>query len=456
MILTVVLAGDRRLQERLRETDLLALDSRLRVRLPLDARLARGPRPVPAACVEKAGNPRLLTPGLLDTLIEHAGGNHRTLMAHAHELLLAGAEREAAQFDEAALLRSSSPRRPPNAPGRAQDARDDPACPSLRACDLPVCAPGAPLAHRGLWADRPSASSAANPSAARASSPSTCAVAVAAGVPCLRRFPPLRRGPVLLYAAEDALHLVRTRLEGLCLTGGVALADLPLHVITAPTLRLDLPEDRTQLQATVAQLRPILLVLDPFVRLHRIDENASSEVAPLLAYLRELQRRVGVAVVLVHHARKARQHVRAGQALRGSSEFHAWGDSNLYLRRTEDRLLLTIEHRAAPSQTDLPLQLHSLGDAITLAIRDSVPAPARPTPLDRVRAVLAATDHPVTLTDLRQACRIRTAHVCRALATLTADGHVRRTPARLRIRPLHPSRHTLARLPVHPHGNGNR
>jgi hypothetical protein len=25
--------------------------------------------------------------------------------------------------------------------------------------------------------------------------------------------------------------------------------------------------------------------------------------------------------------------MRAGQALRGSSEFHAWGDSNLYLRR---------------------------------------------------------------------------------------------------------------------------
>ena len=78
------------------------------------------------------------------------------------------------------------------------------------------------------------------------------------------------------------------------------------------------------------------VVLDPFVRLHRIDENVSGEVAPLLAYLRELQRRHAIAVTLVHHARKGAGTMRAGQALRGSSEFHAWGDSNLYLRRDRD------------------------------------------------------------------------------------------------------------------------
>jgi hypothetical protein len=42
--------------------------------------------------------------------------------------------------------------------------------------------------------------------------------------------------------------------------------------------------------------------------------------------------------------------IRAGQALRGSSEFQAWGDSNLYLRRdSNDRIVLTVEHRAAAS-----------------------------------------------------------------------------------------------------------
>ena len=100
VILTVVLAGDRRLQERLRDVELLPLDSRLRVKLLLDV----ASRDELAQCLrhalETAGNPRLVTPGLLDTLVDHAGGNHRTLMAHAHELLLAGAEREVTQLDE--------------------------------------------------------------------------------------------------------------------------------------------------------------------------------------------------------------------------------------------------------------------------------------------------------------------------------------------------------------------
>jgi type II secretory pathway predicted ATPase ExeA len=99
VILTVVLAGDRRLLARLRDVDLLPLDSRLRVKLLLEA----ASRDELAQCLrhalETAGNPRLLTAGLLDTLVDHAGGNHRTLMAHAHELLLAGAERERPQLD---------------------------------------------------------------------------------------------------------------------------------------------------------------------------------------------------------------------------------------------------------------------------------------------------------------------------------------------------------------------
>jgi hypothetical protein len=303
--------------------------------------------------------------------------------------------------------------------------------PVLRACELPVCPPQHRWLIEDLWAEEAVGIVGGEPKCGKSFLALDMVVAVAAGVPCLRRFHPARRGPVLLYAAEDALHLVRTRLEGICQASGVTLADLPIHVITAPSLRLDLAEDRQQLQATVAALRPIFLVLDPFVRLHRIDENASSDVAPLLAYLRDLQRRFALAVVVVHHARKGAHAIRAGQALRGSSDFHAWGDSNLYLRRLDDRLLLSIEHRAAPSQTDLPLALRSVGDALALEMVDArpLPPPARRSPIDTLEAVLAHTDRPLTLAEIRHACRIRTAHVCHALAALTAQGRVRKTPA---------------------------
>ncbi len=287
----------------------------------------------------------------------------------------------------------------------------------------------------GLWAEEAVGIVGGEPKCCKSFLALDLAVAVAAGVPCLRRFPVARPGRVLLYAAEDALHVVRRRLEGICAAAGLELADLDVQVITAPTLRLDLDADRASLDETVAKLAPRLLVLDPFVRLHRIDENASGEVAPLLAYLRELQRRHGVAVALVHHAKKGGGRARAGQALRGSSEFHAWGDSNLYLRRHGDDLTLTVEHRAAPSLPAVSLALAERGDALALEVveRGAAAAPA-PTSVDqRITKALAEAGRPLSLADLRAALRIRNATLHARLAALTTSGALVRSPDGYRL-----------------------
>ena len=261
------------------------------------------------------------------------------------------------------------------------------------------------------------------------------AVAVASGTPCLRHFAVPHPGRVLLYAAEDALHVVRQRLEGICAAAGCRLADLDVQVITAPTLRLDLAADAKALERTVAALKPRLLILDPFVRLHRIDENASGEVAPLLAHLRELQRRYALAVLLVHHAKKSAGGLRAGQALRGSSEFHAWGDSNLYLRRSTDTLSLTIEHRAAPSPPSLALELHARGEALALQLAQP-PSQAAPAPSsvdERILAALQDAGRALTIGELRPLCRVRNATLYERLAALTRAGHLLRTPDGYRL-----------------------
>jgi hypothetical protein len=261
------------------------------------------------------------------------------------------------------------------------------------------------------------------------------AVAVASGAPCVRRFPVLRTGRVLLFAAEDALHVVRQRLAGIARAAGRALADLDIQVITAPSVRLDVECDRDALTETVAKLRPKLLVLDPFVRLHRIDENISGEVAPLLAYLRELQRRYHVAVVLVHHARKGGAKMRAGQALRGSSEFHAWGDSNLYLRRHGEQLTLSVEHRAAASISTVSLHLDTTDDAIALTAIECAPAAlATAAPADRsleqrILEQLEAATAPMTATVLRKLCQVRNTTLQTVLAALIADGRLRKDRA---------------------------
>jgi hypothetical protein len=221
---------------------------------------------------------------------------------------------------------------------------------------------------------------------------------------------------------------VRARLQGICASARVPWDSLDIHVIVDPVVRLDVPDDRVRLLAEVERLRPRLVVLDPFVRLHRIDENAAAEVAPLLAYLRELQRSLGCAVALVHHARKG-GHARAGQALRGSSELHAWGDSNLYLRRDGERLLLSIEHRAAASSSGLELALGERGGGLTLHVRDDIgpsPTAERPrSPAERVLSALADAPAPLTRRELRDTCRLRNATLVDTLAALQADGRVR-------------------------------
>ena len=74
---------------------------------------------------------------------------------------------------------------------------------------------------------------------------------------------------------------------------------------------------------TAKRIRPRLLLLDPLVRLHGIDENHATEVAQLLTYFRSLQRRLDVSVVLVHHTRKnAAGGTTAGVGVRGSSDIH--------------------------------------------------------------------------------------------------------------------------------------
>ena len=278
----------------------------------------------------------------------------------------------------------------------------------------------------GLWGEQAVGIVGGEPKCCKSFLALDLAVAVAAGAPCLRRFVVPRAGRVLLFAAEDALHIVRRRLEGIAAAVGVALADLDIQVITTPILRLDLDADRRNLAETVARLQPRLLILDPFVRLHRIDENASGEVAPLLAYLRELQRRHGVAVLVVHHARKGGGSVRAGQALRGSSEFHAWGDSNLYLRRDGDNLSLSVEHRAAPAISPMTIELAQRGDALALEVADRREPLAPPTSSldDRIEAVLAKADQPLPFADLRARCRVRTATLYQRLAALAAAGRI--------------------------------
>lgn len=99
-ILTVVLAGDGRLLEKLRKEELLPLGSRIRARLTMEY----ASRDELVECLrhllKSAGNATLMTPELIGALCDHAHGNFRVLTTMAGELLAAAAQRELTQIDE--------------------------------------------------------------------------------------------------------------------------------------------------------------------------------------------------------------------------------------------------------------------------------------------------------------------------------------------------------------------
>ena len=325
--------------------------------------------------------------------------------------------------------------------------------PVQHASQLSTSGPQTQWLIEGLWSDQAVGILGGEPKCCKSFLALDIALSVASGAACLRQFPVRRAGPVLLFPAEDSLAVVRQRLEGIAAAAHVNFQALPVEVITAPTLRLDTATDRHRLSDTVQNLQPVLLILDPLIRLHRVDENDATQIATLLSYLRELQRRFHLAILLVHHARKDSHGSRPGQALRGSSELHGWGDSNLYLRRKGSQLTLSTEHRAAASQDHIPLQLTQVGAALALAVLEYPLAQpqAEPTPVERVRAALAQLQEPVfSVQQLRKLCAIRTETLCAALEELTQQGELSRNAKGYQLNLSFP-----VSRPIDPQGKGN-
>ena len=146
-------------------------------------------------------------------------------------------------------------------------------------------------------------------------------------------------------------------------------------------------------------------------------------------------------MLVVHHARKDAGNARAGQALRGSSEFHAscrrrvsdtTRDSNLYLRRDGDDLSLTVGHRAAASLDPIAVALTQRGPALALeaVLRSEPTAAITPPPNtldDRIIADLAETEASVPFIELRAHMRVRAATLYERIAALTVDGRITKT-----------------------------
>jgi hypothetical protein len=297
----------------------------------------------------------------------------------------------------------------------------------VRAAELPPRRPEQPLwLVEGLWGEGAVGVIGGAPKSAKTWLALEIAVAVASGQPCLGRFAVPRPGPVLFYAAEDAPEQIRERVEHLARARQAEFTALDVRLILEPSLRLDRTEDLGRLRATLARHRPRLLVLDPYVRLQRVAENDVQQVSAILAALRELSRAFQLALALVHHTRKNPAEP-IGYALRGSGDFNAWGDSNLYLLRRQSHLLLCVEHRFAPAGPPQPLSLVSDPGPPRLELREGAPSLEQDSLLQRVIASLSV-DGPRPQHLLRRQLRVRNQYLSQVLRQLQRSGQITHGP----------------------------
>jgi hypothetical protein len=256
------------------------------------------------------------------------------------------------------------------------------------------------------------------------------AVSVASGNPCLGRFEVLSPGRVLIYAAEDSAVAVRSRIESLARLHQVDFNRLDVHIITVDSLRLDRPEHQDRLESTLLLYQPTLLILDPLVRIHAIDENVAGQVSTLLGYIRSLQRKTGAAIALVHHVRKnTSPNGGAGYSLRGSGDLYAWLDSFLYLRMHQGQRTLSAEHRSAPAFGPIALELAQSDLGASLKISSIAANPLESSSNDlasSIMEVLASSPEPLTINKLRTRLQVRNERVVEAIRSLTNQGKIKR------------------------------
>jgi hypothetical protein len=109
-------------------------------------------------------------------------------------------------------------------------------------------------------------------------------------------------GPVLVFDLEQGLRSVKRMLR----EAGLARRD-DLYVVRAPDgLALDADDgaDLAEVEAVIAEIQPVALLLDPYYKAYRGEPNEERPVTDLMRRLDALRERHGFAILLPAHARK--------------------------------------------------------------------------------------------------------------------------------------------------------
>jgi len=165
----------------------------------------------------------------------------------------------------------------------------------------------------------------------------------ATGKPVLGQFTTFQ-GVVAYIDEESSEPLLKRRVQKLA-AGLEVPNDIPVTFFVNHQVRIDREDNLEALLVRLEEQKPKLVIFDSLVRIHGANENDAQEMSEVMAKFREIQTRLGCALVFTHHSRKRSMINLAGEMLRGSTDIRAFVDTHLFMRavRPRDQCKL-IEH----------------------------------------------------------------------------------------------------------------
>jgi DNA-binding transcriptional ArsR family regulator len=144
-----------------------------------------------------------------------------------------------------------------------------------------------------------------------------------------------------------------------------------LLLLNTTDLKLSNPVDVEELVRMVAEVGDVrVLIIDPLIKFHSLEENSASEMQRLFDALDQLRSRLKVSVVIVHHHGHGRQDRDGATRLRGSTALFGYVDSALSLEAVGKggavRLTFELRNGANPD----PVVLSRDMDTLCYAVED--------------------------------------------------------------------------------------
>lgn len=298
----------------------------------------------------------------------------------------------------------------------------------------------------GIWQKGTYGMIAGEPKTYKSVQATDLALSVASGRDYLNYFPVCTSGSVLYIQEENNEQTVQDRVFKIAASKGLLQAtpcgwqlpnDLPLYFSNNYGVDLTTKESRELIEQTIRNILPVLVILDPlYMMLGAVDENSAKEVGDVLRWLTYLRNTYQCAIMICHHYNKESSGTgakRGGQRVRGSSAFHAWVESAIYVKATSELYTVKLEreYRAYPTMPEVTLKigLGNPGDLTYVPQILDVPVVedvATEIKIEEVCALLSMS--PRTEEELESLCKVTRVQISRILRLLLDDNKIIKMP----------------------------